>query len=68
MVKKLTLRTKFKLSTLSDDEIQHIVDDTRKRNGKINYANTGRHFGVDAKTVKDEIIRRNMTWLENSPD
>lgn len=63
-VKKLKLRSRLKLSDLTDSEIQSLADRTRKRNGKINYAEMGRKLGVDPHTVKREIKRRKISWVE----
>jgi|GEM_PF-5937663 len=68
-VKRLSAKkNRFSLSSLSDKDLELIVDRCRKINKKINYAKVGRELGRNAKTVKSEIHRRNMGWLENSPD
>lgn len=66
-IKKLSLRTKFKLSNLNNEEIESMVDKNRKKNGDINFAAVGRNFGLDPKTVKSEVDRRKLHYLYKSP-
>ena len=62
-IKILTKKTKFKLGSLTNDQLEQIADSSRKKNGKLNYADMGRKTGHDPKTVKNEIDRRRMSYL-----
>ena len=66
-IKILTKKTKFKLGSLTNDQLEQIADSSRKKNGKLNYADMGRKTGHDPKTVKNEIDRRRMSYLKNPP-
>ena len=65
--KALSVRSKYVLGNMTDDELEQLVDNNRKLNGKINFAALGRNLGRDPKTIEKEIERRKMTWLYNPP-
>ena len=65
--KALSVRSKYVLGNMTDDELEQLVDNNRKLNGKINFAALGRRLGRDPKTIEKEIERRKMTWLYNPP-
>ena len=67
IIKKFKKRTKFKLGDLKDPQIESIVDETRKKNGTINYTKAGNRLGVSRDTVRREIEKRNLLYLKNSP-
>ena len=67
-IKTLKKKTNFKLGSLSNEEIEKLADECRKKNGKLNYTEMGRRLGRDPKTVKSEIERRNLSYLKNPPD
>lgn len=54
---------KYKRGDLTDEEIEQIADDTRKKNGKINYTAMGRVLGVTKDTVRKLINDRDLTHL-----
>lgn len=59
-------RSRIKLFHYTDDELEEIADKCRMRNGKLNLSKMGRVVGADPDTVKNEIGRRNLTYLHNS--
>ena len=67
VIKKLKKRTKYKLGELKDSQIESIADETRKKNGTINYTKAGNRLGVSRDTVRREIEKRNLLYLKNSP-
>ena len=66
IVKKLRRRTRFKLADMTDSDLENIADDTRMKNGKINYTKMGNFLGVSRETVRREITKRKLTYLINS--
>jgi len=67
MIKKLKKRTKYKLGDLKDSQIESIADETRKKNGTINYTKAGNRLGVSRDTFKREIEKRKLSYLKNAP-
>lgn len=67
MIKKLKKRTKYKLGDLKDSQIESIADETRKKNGNINYTKAGERLGVSRDTFKREIEKRKLSYLKNAP-
>ncbi len=67
LIQKLKKRTKYKLGDLKDTQIESIVDETRKKNGTINYTKAGERLGVSRDTVRREIKNRKLVYLINSP-
>ena len=66
-IKRLIKRTHFKLGDLSDQNLENIADETRKRNGKINYSAMGRKLGISRETIRREINKRSLTYLIEAP-
>jgi hypothetical protein len=66
-IAKLRKGKRLKLGEISDSELEEIADNTRKRNGKINYTAMGKVLGCDADTVKQQVIDRNLAHLIDPP-
>lgn len=62
-IKTLKRKSNFTLSALDNKDLELIADQTRKKNGSINYSRIGRELGVSRDTVKREIFRRSLTYL-----
>lgn len=58
-------KTQFKLAYLSVGELEKTADECRFKNGKLNLTKLSDKYGVDPDTVKNEIVRRKLTYLLN---
>ena len=67
LIKKYKKRTKYKLGDLKDSQIESIADETRKKNGNINYTKAGERLGVSRDTFKRVIEKRKLSYLKNAP-
>jgi hypothetical protein len=66
-VKALRKKERLKLGNISNNELEQIADQTRKKNGKINYTQMGKRLGVSKDTIRSTIQLRNLFHLIDSP-
>lgn len=59
-------KTKFKLAHHSNEEIEDSANECRFKTGRLNLTKLGNIYGVDPDTVKNEIKRRDLTYILNS--
>ena len=60
---KLRKKTKYSLRHLSDEQLERLAYETRKKNGKPHFSKMGERLGCHHTTIKNELKRRNLLPL-----
>jgi len=59
-IKKLSRKNRFSLGTMTNSQLSELAYESRKKNGKINYAAIGRELGRHPTTIINEFKRRGL--------
>jgi len=67
-LRTLKLSTSLARGELSDRDIEQIAENTRFKNGKLNYTALGKSLRITRQTAKKMIIDRKLTYLNTPPE
>ena len=59
-IKLLKKKTSTRYQPISEEKLKELIDKTRKKNGKHNYAAIGRELGIDNETAKRLVLQREL--------